>query len=127
MAKIKKTHGVTVLYRTVNKWNVFEEHITPQEIESVVRSCKLATMAPWVWWGPPAAADWMVANPTAEEKEMPMRIQREALKQAQAEEVMLKRGMDFVRGIVISLEQSIRPTKREVRKAQMVEASRRKR
>jgi aryl carrier-like protein len=127
MARLKKSHGVTVLYRTTNKWNVFDEHITPQEIESVVRSCKLATMSPWVWWGAPAIADWLVANPTTKEEEMPVRVRRAALKQVQVEEELLKRGMDFVRAMVITLEQSIRPTQREVRKAQKAAASRRKR
>lgn len=127
MGKIKKSGGVTVLYREPNEWHVFDEHITPQEIESVVRSCKRATMSPWVWWGAPAIADWLVTNPTAPEESMPVRVRRAALAQMKKEQTVLERGMGHVRASVISLEQSIRPTKREVRAAQKAEASRRKR
>lgn len=125
MAKIKKSHGLTMLYRTTNKWNVFEEAITPQEIPSVHRSCKLATMSPWIWWGSPAIAAWLVANPTAKEEDMPRRVVLEAQKQMDIEVALLTPALDMVKSLRARLV--LRPTKREVRQAQKAEASRRKR
>lgn len=125
MAKIKKSHGLTMLYRTANVWNVFEEAITPQEIPSVHRSCKLATLAPWIWWGPPAIAAWLVENPKAKEADMPRRVILEAQKQLDIEVALLTPALELVKSLRQSLV--VRPTKREARAAQKAEASRRKR
>jgi hypothetical protein len=127
VAKIKKIHGLTMLYRTAGVWNVFQENIAPQEIPSVHRSCKLSTLAPWIWWGPSAIAAWMVENPTANEAEMPRRVILEAQKQMDREVALLTPALELVKSLREGLKLVVRPTKREVRAAQKAEASRRKR
>lgn len=121
----KKSGGFTVLYRTTNRWHVYADTVTPQEVEDTVRQCKLATMSPWVWFGPPALATWMVEDPTEDEKNTPRSVLVTALQQMDLEQKVLERGMDFVRARVISLRKSIRPSKREAGRKQSEEARRR--
>lgn len=126
MARIKKSSGLTVLYRARNEWRVFEEAVTPQEIPSVVQSCKSATGSPWIWWGPPALAVWQVDNPNASEEEtVPRRVIIESQKQMDVEISLLTPALELVKGL--RRELVVRPTKREVRQKQKAEASRRKR
>jgi hypothetical protein len=125
MARIKKSGGLTMLYRSTNVWNVFEEAITPQEIPSVMRSCKLSTLSPWIWYGPPAIAAWLVENPTAKEEDMPRKVILAAQKQMDVEIELLTPALAMVKDLRKGLK--VRPTKREVRQAQKAESSRRKR
>lgn len=117
--------AMTVLWRSVNQWNIWAANLCPGSVDAAHEQCRRATTSPWIWWGPDAVGRWLIDHPSTPESDIPRSIIVAAQTEMDHEVARLTRGLDLAKTIRAGLV--ARPTKREVRQKQKQVASRRKR